>query len=52
MARDQHPMADDEMAELCAEVATQRENMCETLADEFGEAPEEYRADRLVTDDE
>ena len=45
-------MTDDEMAELCAEVATQRDNMSEALADEFGGDPEEYRADRLATDDE
>ena len=50
MARDQRPMNDDEIAELRDKMDAQREDIRAALAEDLGGDPEDYRADRPVTD--
>ena len=50
MARDQRPMNDDEIAELRDKMDAQREEIRAALAEDLGGDPEDYRADRPVTD--
>ena len=50
MARDQRPMNDDELSELRDKMDAQREEIRAALAEDLGGDPEDYRADRPVTD--
>ena len=50
MARDQRPMNDDEIAEIRDKMDAQREEIRAALAEDLGGDPEDYRADRPVTD--
>lgn len=50
MARDQDPVTADEIEELRAEMAEQREELREQLAADLGGAPEDYSAERYFQD--
>jgi len=50
MARDQEPMTDGELAEAKESLEELREQVREDLAEDLGGDPDDYRADRPVTD--
>lgn len=50
MARDQRPMAEEEIEDLAAAVETLREELRDDLAADFGGDPGEYRADEALPD--
>lgn len=50
MARDHQPLTDDEIAELREKMDAQRADIRAALAEDLGGEPDEYRADRTVTD--
>jgi hypothetical protein len=50
MARDQEPVTADEIEALRAEMAEQREELREQLAEDLGGEPEDYSAERYFQD--
>ena len=50
MARDQEPMTDGELAEAKERLEELREQVRKDLAEDLGGDPDDYRADRPVTD--
>lgn len=51
MARDQKPMSEEEIEAFKAEMAAQREELHEALAEDLGGEPEDYRVDALTMAD-
>jgi hypothetical protein len=50
MARTDGPMTDEELAEAKESLEELREQIREDLAEDLGGDPDDYRADRAVTD--
>jgi hypothetical protein len=50
MARDQEPVTEDEIRALREEMDAQREEVREALAEDLGGAPEDYDAERYLSD--
>lgn len=50
MARDQEPVTEEEIEALREEMAAQREDVREALAEDLGGAPEDYDAGKYLRD--